>query len=67
MYIIPITPDTLELIEVLNNGVRPELEDQETHYVFKGKDEYAEILTRAEVDAMPEGYRWNAVQILTKH
>lgn len=45
MNIIPITPATLDIIEVLNGGVRPVLEDEETFFIFNGKDDPADILT----------------------
>jgi len=39
MNIIPITPATLDIIEVLNGGVRPELESEETFFMYKGQNE----------------------------
>jgi hypothetical protein len=45
MNIIPVTPATLDIIEVLNGGVRPVIEDEETFFIFNGKDEHADIVT----------------------
>jgi hypothetical protein len=58
-YIIPICEATLDLIEVLNDGVRPQPEldeEPETFYIYKGKDEHADIITRDQLEAMPQ--RW---------
>lgn len=59
MNIIPITPATLDIIEVLNGGVRPELESEETFFVYKGKDVPSEIITLGENEPMAE--EWFAV------
>lgn len=57
MYIIPITPETLDLITVLNDGARPVLEEGKTFYIFQGRNEHAEIVTHREasriLDASP--------------
>jgi hypothetical protein len=45
MTIIPITPATLDIIEVLNGGVRPAIEAEETVFIFNGKNEPADIMT----------------------
>lgn len=50
MIIIPITNDTLDMIEILNHGVRPELEGFSTYFVFKGKDEPGDIINRTKVE-----------------
>jgi len=34
-YVLPINEETLDLIEFLNVGVRPELEDETTCFVFE--------------------------------
>lgn len=44
MYIIPVTPATLDIIEALNNGVRPALEGEDTVFIFNGKNEPADIV-----------------------
>lgn len=46
MYIIPIDSITLDLIQALNGGVRPELEAEATFFVYKGETEPPEIVTR---------------------
>lgn len=35
MYIIPVTPFTLDLIQSLNGEVRPQIEREATHFVFR--------------------------------
>ena len=47
MYIIPINKATLDLIEVLNNGIRPEVENDPTFFIWKGKDGIPEIVTNS--------------------
>lgn len=47
--IIPITPATLDIIEVLNGGMRPALETEESFFVYSGKDAHAEIITNDEI------------------
>lgn len=49
MNLIPIIDETLEMLEELNNGVRPEKQDEETWFVYKGKNEVPEIITLAEM------------------
>lgn len=46
MYaLIPICPETLEMIETLNGGVRPLFsEDSESWFLYKGENEPAEII-----------------------
>lgn len=34
MYIIPITPFTLDLVEELSGGIRPKIEQEPTYYLF---------------------------------
>lgn len=34
MYAIPVTPLTLNLVEALNGGIRPEIEDHPTFFIF---------------------------------
>jgi hypothetical protein len=45
MNIIPIVPATLDIIEVLNGGVRPDIEVEETFFIFNDKDEPSDIVT----------------------
>jgi len=49
MHIIPIIPGLLDIIEVLNNGVRPKIEYGETYFVWYGKDKPSEIITNVEL------------------
>jgi hypothetical protein len=51
IYVIPITRSTLDLIEVLNSGVRPSPAKGLTYYVYHGPDEHAEILNAREMGA----------------
>jgi hypothetical protein len=62
-HIIPIGPATLDIIEVLNDGVRPEVESEETFFVYNGKGKPADIVTFDELgECSPE---WmTAVKIL---
>lgn len=53
LYVIPITEDTLDLIEVLNDGIRPELENEATFFVYEGQEKFARIVTKKDVDEMP--------------
>ena len=55
MHIIPIVPATLDIIEVLNNGVRPPVEGGETFFIYNGKDKPADIVTFDELgECAPE-------------
>jgi len=52
MNIIPITPATLDLIQKLNDGVRPNLEDDSNaYYVYRGESEPASIISQEELDS----------------
>jgi hypothetical protein len=44
MYAIPILPETLDLITILNMGVRPQIEDVPTLYIWDGDDHEAVIV-----------------------
>ena len=45
MTLIPITEQTLDLIESLNSGVRPEVESGiQTYFVYNGEDKHSEII-----------------------
>lgn len=59
--LIPIVPATVDLIEQLNDGVRPEIEDGETFYVWRGDDKESKIVTRNEVLTSDEYPEWMAV------
>lgn len=50
MNIIPVTPATLDIIEVINGGVRPAIEAEETFFIFNGKDKPADIVTADGLD-----------------
>jgi hypothetical protein len=63
MNIIPILPATLDIIEVLNGGVRPELESEETYFVYKGQEEPPSIITQAELEAIGDVW-YTVVKIL---
>lgn len=54
MNVIPITPATLDIIEVLNDGVRPALETKETFFVYRGADAHSNIITISELNELPE-------------
>jgi hypothetical protein len=43
--VIPIVPETLELITKLNDGVCPEIEKGTTYYVYNGESEPAKIIS----------------------
>lgn len=52
MNIIPITPATIDLIEKLNDGVRPDLNDESNaYYVYRGEDEHATIISQEELES----------------
>lgn len=58
-YCIPITKDNLDLIQFLNSGVRPALEEKETNFIFTiyppdGMPRIEDIDIKAEDDT------WNA-------
>jgi len=44
MHIIPIAPATLDIIEVLNGGVRPDVVGEDKFFIYNGKDEPADIV-----------------------
>lgn len=65
MIIIPIAPVTLELIEELNNGVRPIVTQKESFFIWNGKDGIPEIIYREALEARDE---WcTIVKILAKN
>lgn len=45
MYVIPVTPFTLDLIEALSHGPRPQMETEITFFVFRPTGN-SEIITR---------------------
>lgn len=49
MNIIPIGPPTLDIIEVLNNGVRPKEEETITFFIYH-TDKPAEIINHEELE-----------------
>ena len=66
MHIIPIAPATLDILEVLNNGVRPVLEHEETFFVYKGKDEPPAIIDRQTLELSFEDEWMTVVKICYK-
>lgn len=48
MNIIPILPQTMDIIQILNGGVRPLISDMQNYYVYRGEDEHAEIIDQDE-------------------
>lgn len=44
--VIQIQEETLDILEVLNSGVRPGIEEDQTFYVFEGMDKHAQIVDR---------------------
>jgi hypothetical protein len=62
MILLPINECTLDMIAALNGGVRPTLEDnQENWFVFKGMDEFADIITQEEAEKISAW--WTAIKI----
>ena len=67
LYIIPIADETLDLIQVLNSGVRPTIEDHATCYVYNGENEPAEIITEDQAREMfPNAVMTVTIGIRTK-
>jgi len=64
-YIIPITNATLDLVEELNNGIRPAREYEDTVFDYAGKDSTADIIF-AEEPFFWLGDGWEAVTIYVK-
>jgi len=58
MLLIPILPATLDLITKLNDGVTPELTDNDHVYVWRGDGAHAEILTRDEITQSADYPNW---------
>jgi hypothetical protein len=54
MNIIPVIDATLDIIEKLNDGVRPIVEVPETYYVYRGENELSEIISSHEFETRPE-------------
>lgn len=52
LVIIPVNAITLDFIEELNDGVRPDLEEKDTFFIYRGKDEHAEILSGSDTENM---------------
>ena len=48
MYLIPIYDKTLDLVEALNNGVRPPRTQREQTFFLYHKDKPSEIITMKE-------------------
>jgi hypothetical protein len=54
MNIIPVIDATLDIIEKLNDGVRPIVEVPETYFVYRGENDHSEIISSAEFETKPE-------------
>lgn len=48
MYMIPVTPVTLDLIQALNDGVRPEFQEYATFLLWGDPDKKPQIVSRDE-------------------
>lgn len=66
MYVIPITPETLDLIEVLNSGVRPDedhIKEEPHFFMWNGSNEHAEIVHHDKVPAVAQAGYWTLFKI----
>jgi hypothetical protein len=62
MNLIPINECTLDMIQALNGGVRPDLEaNHENWFAYKGEEEHADIITQEEAEAISEW--WTTIKI----
>lgn len=63
MNIIPICPQTLDIIEVLNDGVRPEIQEEDTFYIWsKTPGVKAGIMTKDEIADFRDW--WSVIRLL---
>ena len=46
MYVIPVVPATLDLISVLNYGVRPTMMEEPMFFIYSTDGRPAEIITK---------------------
>jgi hypothetical protein len=65
--LIGIDPYTLDLIEALNNGVRPEIEEIPAYFLYKGKDEIPEILTEKQLVETIDLNDWRTTFVVVKN
>lgn len=52
IYIIPIADETLDLIQVLNSGVRPTFQEEATCFLYRGENEPSDIITEDQAREM---------------
>jgi hypothetical protein len=65
VIVIPIVPATLDLVEVLNDGLRPKVEAEETFFIFRGKNRPGSINTLEQIERIEDaGGAWIHVQFL---
>jgi hypothetical protein len=51
VFAFQLYESTLDLAQALNNGVRPELEDGITYFIYKGEDEVPQIIDHTDFKA----------------
>jgi hypothetical protein len=61
-YIIPIMEETLDMIEPLNNGVRPVVEAEATAFIYNGRNGVPEIVPLESLEDVHQ--HWDAISIL---
>lgn len=66
MIIIPIREETLDILEVLNGGVRPGIEDEPTFYIYRGENEHAEIIKHDELSDDPNQV-WTVIKLMHRN
>jgi hypothetical protein len=55
MHIIPVSPATIDIIEILNNGERPNfIEGEPKFFIFRGKDAPREIVDEDGLEDIPD-------------
>lgn len=65
MFAIPITFETLDIIEALNDGVRPKIEDEDTYFIFRGMDAPNSIVNLAQMSrTIADIGTWKSIKIL---
>jgi len=55
---IPIQPDTLDLIQAINNDIRPEIEAKPTYFVIDITDASVDIIAQAEIDNIANAWEY---------
>jgi hypothetical protein len=61
MNIIPVIPATLDIIEKLNEGIRPELPEEEIFYVYNGVGKPAKFISAKELKTSSEYPEYMAI------